>query len=298
MDDIEFKTIELGLNPAADSAVLSLIEDALGGKRNLDGFKKRINHVSGNTIVVGGFIANELVCMSAFMRMSFSINSEVCFGYQSGFNAASSQYRGRGFWPQLMRFSEQYLSARGASFIYVFPNPTSYPIYENKLNYESFDMHRMRITPSILLARFQCDLAGCHCKGPHCQKAAVKPMLQESLDWKTHEYGAEKIKHYKFRDSEAWGRKKTTVKAGMSVKFFEMGGLDLSCVRELKGLLKTICSQERVLFCSVSLNEGNEYYPLFNSISLEEEPLAIKMLGDLKTSDLSLNFFSGLRDTF
>ena len=298
MDDFEVKRIELGEDPAVDSAVLLLIEDALGGKRFLPEFKKRINYASGTTIVFGGYIGDQLVCMSVFMEMSFSINSTVCFGYQSGFNATGSDHRGQGLWPKLMRYSEKYLQESGAEFIYVFPNSTSLPLYLKKLDFESFDMHRMRITPGILLAKLKCNLVTCDCSSHHDSKAALRPMLQESIVWKTNEYGAEKIKQYRSGKSVAWGRKKTTVKMGLNVKFFEIGGFEVSCVRELKGLLTTICRGERVMFCSVSLNEGSEYFPLFNSISLEEEPLVIKMLGDHKTSNLSLNFFSGLRDTF
>lgn len=298
MDVIEFKRIELSSDSATDSAVLLLIEDALGGKRSLLDFQKRVNYASGDTLIIGGYIADELVCMNVFMRMSFVINTDSYFGYQSGFSAASSKHRGKGLWPKLMNFSEQYLSDNGAAFIYGFPNTTSYPVFIKKLSYESFDMHRMRITPAILLAPLKCDLASCSCASAHTQKVALKPDLRENIVWKTNEYGPEKIKSYRFGNSIAWGRKKTTVKLGLKVKFFEIGGFEVSCLEEFKGLLKTICRGERVLFCSVSLNEGNEYYPILNSISLEEEPLIIKMLGNLKTSDLSLNFFSGLRDTF
>ncbi|MFK8078153.1 MAG: GNAT family N-acetyltransferase [Granulosicoccus sp.] len=298
MDEFKVKKIELGEDPATDSAVLLLIEDALGRKRFLPDFEKRINYASGTTIVLGGYIGDRLVCMSVFMRLSFSVNSTGCFGYQCGFNATSSDCRGLGLWPKLMKYSEKYLMELGAEFIYVFPNSTSLPLYLKKLDFESFDMHRMRITPGILLAKLKCNLVTCRCSSHHDSKAALRPALQESFVWKTHEYGAEKIKQYRFGKSVAWGRKKTTVKSGLKVKFFEIGGFEASCVNELKGLLTTICRGERVIFCSVSLNEGSEYFPLFNSISLEEEPLVIKMLGDLKTSNLSLNFFSGLRDTF
>ena len=63
MDDFEVKRIELGEDPAVDSAVLLLIEDALGGKRFLPEFKKRINYASGTTIVFGGYIGDQLVCI-------------------------------------------------------------------------------------------------------------------------------------------------------------------------------------------------------------------------------------------
>lgn len=298
MDDFEVKRIALGEDPATDSSVLLLIEDALGGKRFLPELKKRINYASGTTLVFGGYLGEQLVCMTVFMKMSFSINATCCVGYQSGFNATGTEFRGMGFWPKLMRHCEEVLQGLGAEFVYVFPNSTSLPLYLRKLNYESFDMHRMRITPGILFARLNCNLVTCDCSSHHESKAALRPRLEESIEWKTSEYGAEKIKQYRFGNSIAWGRKKTTIKMGLKVRFFEIGGFEVSCVRELKGLLRTICRGERVIFCSVSLNEGSEYYPFFNSISLEEEPLVIKMFGDLETSNLSLNFFSGLRDTF
>ena len=141
MDDFEVKRIELGEDPATDSSVLLLIEDALGGKRFLPEFKKRINYGSGTTIIFGGYSGDQLVCMTVFMKMSFSINSTSCIGYQSGFNATGSKYRGMGLWPKLMRYSEELLRELGAEFIYVFPNSTSLPLYLNKLDYESFDMH-------------------------------------------------------------------------------------------------------------------------------------------------------------
>lgn len=296
MTDVNFKEIVLNENSVTDASVISLIADALGGDRSLDNFLKQIDYLSGNTVILGGYIGDELVCMNVFMQMGFKNKEKIIRGYQSGFSATSSKHRGKGLWPKLMKFSERYLSENNASFIYGFPNSVSYPVFIKKLGYESFDMHRVRIWPTALWSKgqFNAPSFGEDIYGNN----AIKPVLKENLAWKKREYGADEFTEYSYKDSFAWGRLKASRKFGMNIKYFEIGGLELSSFKDLQGLLNTILRGESVLFCTISLNEGHQYFSLFKSVGLEDEPLIIKMLGDLKTDKSELNFFSGMRDTF
>lgn len=296
MENIKFKSVVLYKDETTDKSVLNLIADALGGERFIEDFQKRVDYPSGNTLILGGYIGDELVCMNVFMRMNFRHKNKIIHGYQSGFSATSNQYRGRGLWPQLMKFSEAYLSENKASFIYGFPNPVSHPVFMKKLGYESFDMHRVKILPTVLWSSGQFNMA--RFEQFDRQGGVIEPVLEENIAWKQGEYGSIEFRSYRHKSSFAWGRLKFSKKLGFKLGYFEIGGVKLSSGQELQGLLYTILRGERVLFCTICVNERNEYLSLFKSHGLEEEPLIIKMLDDLKTEDLALNFFSGLRDTF
>lgn len=296
MTNIEFSPVILNKDPTSDRNVIALIEDALGRERSLDEFKNRIDHSSGNTIILGGYIGDEIVCMNVFMRMRFKYKDREIHGYQSGFSAASSKYRGKGLWPKLMSFSEGYLSQNNASFIYGFPNKVSHPVFMKKLGYESFNMHRVRISPTTLWSKRPFNTLSYG--QSHTQRQSIMPILEDNISWKTREYGPDAFSTYHYKSSLAWGRRKATKKLGFKLSYFEIGGFDLHSPQELQGLVNTIFRGESVLFCTVSLNEGHEYFSLFQSAGLEDEPLIIKMLGNLTTDDMALNFFSGMRDTF
>lgn len=296
--EIEFKEVLLNDNIATDQCVIRLIEEALGGQRTLVEFTKKIDYSSGNTLILGGYIGDELVCMNVFMRMVFTLNNIQIFGYQSGFSAASSKYRGKGLWPKLMNFSEEYLIQKNAKFIYGFPNAVSYPVFMKKLGFERFDMRKIKISPLALFSSGKIA-SSATAPDPAAQKLnTLAPLLDDNIRWKDREYGKQAFRTYKHANSQAWGRLRHSAKFGIKFKYFELGGIELHTTEDLPKLLRKVFKAESVVFCTLSLNEGNEYASLFDRFLTEETPLIIKTLGDFQTEGLTLNFFSGMRDTF
>lgn len=296
--DIEFTEVLLDKTVTTDRNVLSLIEEALGGERLLEDFKRKIDYLSGSTLILGGYIDDELVCMNVFMQMTFNINDATVYGYQSGFSAASSKFRGKGLWPKLMFFCEEYLRKRNASFIFGFPNAVSHPVFIRKLGYESFSMQKIRITPAIFLTKPSVSKALLDAPTNSHRLDVLTPRLKDNIDWKKREYGEHGCLTFSHNNSLVWGRLNTARKFGVDIKYFEIGGLELFTVGDLQTLVRKILVGVRVAFCTLSINEGNEYGSLFEGTMIEETPLIIKMLGDLRTDDITLNFFSGMRDTF
>jgi len=252
------------------------------------------DYISGNSIVLGAFVGERLACMNVFIRTSFDYQGKKIIGFQAGFSAASKKFCGRGNWPALARFAIGYLHEfHQATFIYGFPNKVSLPVTVKRLQFTQYPMHRVRISPAAMWStgQFNLDMF-------KQQPNALRPVLDENLAWKRREYGSDAFREYEFKNSRVWGRRCTTKKRGVNIPYFLIGGLELSDAAEIQGLIRRIFLKERVAFCTVSLNEGHEYFPLFNSTNIEVEPLVIKTCSELEVNDIPLNFFSGMRDTF
>jgi|GEM_PF-2349493 len=293
-NELEFKEIVLKQNDAVDQSVLLLIEEALGGKRDLKEFLERIDYAAGNSIVLGAYVGDHLACMSVYIRTAFDHQGDQVIGFQTGFSVASKTFRGKGSWPALMRFAFKYLHEHHqSSFTYGFPNKVSFPVTVKRLQFTPYPMHRVRISPAAMWSKAQFNF-DVYKSRPN----ALRPVMDANLAWKRREYGADAFREYSFKNARVWGRRRTTEKRGIHIPYFDMGGIELGDARELQGLLRRIFLKERVAFCTLSLNEGHEYFPLFNSTNLEEEPLVIKTYSDLAVNDIPLNFYSGMRDTF
>ena len=276
---------------------MTIIKDSLESDGSFSSFCSNIDYASGNTRILGGFISDQLVCINAFMRMKFTCKQAQVIGYQSGFSATSANNRGKGLWPRLMNFGEELIAAQGGNFIFGYPNPVSHPLFVKKLQYRSMKLRDFVIarTPFWALR---------HIKAIEAPSPAgsfmdiLKPDLRDNVDWKRREAGPNGVEVYSFRQSSAWGKIRTTTKLGIQIKFLEIGGLDLQSIADLEGLLSIAFKQAQVFVCYISLNEENEYYPLFKMRRKKYSPVIIRPLDGFETRDMKLNFFGGMRDTY
>lgn len=294
MDNPIFKEVILNQSSTIDESVMTLIKDELDSERSFSSFCSNIDYASGHTRVLGGFISDQLVCINAFMRMKFTCEGKQVIGYQSGFSATSADHRGKGLWSKLMKFGEEFLTAQGGNFVFGYPNPVSHPLFVKKLGYRSMKLHDIVIARTPFWAQMQLKPT----KAPSTFVSILKPDLRDNVDWKRREAGPKGVDVYKFGQSSAWGKIRTTTKLGFRIKFIEIGGLDLNSPADLEGLLNAAFKKAHVLFCYISLNVENEYFPLFEIRREKYSPVVIKSLGNFETQGMKLNFFGGMRDTY
>lgn len=297
MDGLVFRELVLNQSSAIDESIMLLIKDALGNDRSFSSFCDNIDYDSGNTRVLGGLIGDQVVCMNAFIRMKFTCEGKQVIGYQSGFSATSADHRGKGLWSKLMKFGEEFLNAQGGNFIFGYPNPVSHPLFVNKLGYRSMKLHDIVIAGTPFWAKLYIR----HTKNENLKSSCVgtlKPDLRDNVDWKIREAGIKAVEAYNFGRSSAWGKIRTTTKLGFRINFVEIGGFELDSPADLEGLLNTALREARVLFCYISLNEENEYFPLFYARRKNYSPVIIKSLGNFEALGMKLNFFGGMRDTY
>jgi hypothetical protein len=297
MSNLIFKKVVLNQSSATDESVMQLVRGELNSSRSFSSFKNNIGYASGNTHILGGFIDDELVCINVFMPMKFMCEKKHLTGYQSGFSATSGNQRGKGHWTRLMKFSENFLAEQGASFIFGYPNPVSYPLFLKKLAYQSMNMHNVILARVPFWPKRYLNLLGTSSDLSR-HTCILKPDLADNFAWKQGESGESSVETYKFGKSFAWGKIRTTKKLGFRISFLEIGGMELSSHADLEELLKTVFTKAGVLFCYISLNEENEYFPLFKRSREKLSPVIIKSLSNFEVNKIKLNFFGGMRDTF
>jgi Acetyltransferase (GNAT) domain len=295
MAELHFDEIILGNGSAHNDSVMTVIEEALGGDRSLPAFLKNIDYESGNTRILGAFYDGELACINAFMMMQFTLADTKIHGYQSGFSATRNIFRGKGIWPKLMKFSEEYLLSKNGAFIFGFPNPISYPLFIKKLGYEEQNLHRT-IIPNFPFRHFR--NINYRFKALDGARHVLKPDLAYNYEWKIREAGINSIKIYNIGNTTAWGKIRTTRKLGISIRYFEIGGVNIETVEEFDSLLKMIFSDTGIYFCYISINDNSEYSTLLNYDKNNYSPIIIKRLGNSLSPDIKINFFSGMRDTY
>lgn len=295
MAELHFDEIILGDGSIHNDSVMTVIEEALGGDRSLTSFFKKIDYESGNTRVLGAFYDGELACINAFMLMHFTLAESEIHGYQSGFSATRNSFRGKGIWPKLMKFSEEYLLNKNGAFIFGFPNPVSYPLFVKKLGYEEQNLHRT-IIPNLPFRYFK--NINYRFNTLNAATPVLNPDLAYNYEWKIRETGINSVKIYTFNNTTAWGKIRTTRKFGLSIRYFEIGGVNIQTAEEFHNLLKIIFSDTGVYFCYISINGNGEYSTLLNYDKKNYSPIIIKLLGNSLPPDIKINFFSGMRDTY
>lgn len=298
MADISFKEVIIGADPIEDSGLVDLINRELGGSRSLSAIMMELDYNFGSTKILGGFVAGELSCISAFTKLQFLCDGASVIGYQCGFSATSGRQRGKGYWPQLLKFAEDYLADLGAAFIFAFPNPVSHPLFVKKLNYISMDMCNFRIakTPIWPLPYLQ---------RPHyttkisAKPSALRPNYVSNVAWKQRCLTKGTIAMRAADESFIWGKIRTTTKLGIKLRFLDLGGFELERPEILSELLGAIMESVGVRLCHLSMNRENEYFDLLNVTESAYSPLIIKSLDKLFVPTAhKLNFFRGLADTY
>ncbi len=293
MNNIEFKEIQLNNESTMEKTIMVLIQEALHSSRTFQSFLRNIDYDFGGTHIIGAFVEDELSCINVFIRMNFQFQDSIIIGYQSSFSATAAKYRGQGIWTKLMLYSEKFLESLGGNFIFGFPNQISHPLFVTKLHYRSMNMHNIRIVrfpfwTQIYVRRK--EIINDH--------KFVKVNLFENIKWKERELSINTVYTYKYLNSVVWGKYRISNKFGINVKYFDIGGMNISSRMELEGLLRNVFEKTGVNFLHISLNESNDYFNMFKNTGKIFSPVIVKFLTGYPCENIFPSFFGGARDTY
>ncbi len=298
MDELIFKEIILNQDPSVDHAIYHLITTEMHFDKSFESFQKNIHYSSGTTCIMGGFINNKIICINVFIRTNFKYKGKILFGYQSGFSATSSAHRGKGIWTKLMKFSEVFLTEKGASFIFGFPNDISYPLFTKKLFYTPINMKKFILVRLPFFERLFLKSTINHLMDFN-NKNKLTADFDMTFSWKKNEVlDSKDIQMFQVNNSRVWGKIRSIKKMKIQIRFFEIGGLELDSNDDLKQILKNIFTQTKVFFIHFAMNEHNDHIKLLNFPKDAKTTAIIKPLGEFQVDLKDLNFFSGMADTF
>lgn len=106
----------------------------------------------GETLVIGCFDGDAMVGLNAFLAHPVCWNGITGLAYQSCLSATDPDYRGRRIFPSIINAAKEELRARGAAFMFGYPNHNSGPIFVQKLGFHLRPMVALDL-PAALLKR-------------------------------------------------------------------------------------------------------------------------------------------------
>lgn len=290
MSDISFRKVDIDESENMSRAVFELVSKELSGEQPTELIKRVIDYQHG-AVVLGGFVGDELVCINAFMPTTFSDGAKSYVGYQSGYSATRSDHRGKGYWPKLLLASEGILADMGGSFIFGFPNELSHPLFVKKLGYTTLRTAKTRIVlfPGAYNSAFR--------KSNEEKKLGIlRPDIRSHIAWKRRSSDAPLVV-FEEKGSIIWGKTRNTKKAGVPIKFLEIGSMEIAPGGDLKALTRKVASLAGVRFCYVTVNHDNEFAPLLKPQG-EGQPIIFKAFKQFNERLADINFFGGLMDTY
>lgn len=258
-------------------AVAALVSTQLGNHQRLEATLDQIDYHTGRTILIGGFVDDQLATMNAFMPQTFGKPGHEILGYQSGFSATHGDHRGKGYWPRLLAASEEILRSAGAGFVFGFPNSVSHPLFEKKLNYSTAPMFKAVLPVQALVLtkhrRKVVDIFYC-------------PDIRQTADWKRR--SDPEVILVDHDGSAAFGK----AKRSRGIRFIDIGGLT--------GLedaaIGLICKAAKVSFFRFEWSEPGAYSGSFWPKRYSRPVIFKSLTSGMEIQDVS--FTGGLADNF
>lgn len=250
-----------------------------------------------SSLHLAAMLGDELIGFNAFISHDMIYQNQLINCYQSCFTATSQEHRGKKIFQNLIISAHDILGARGAAFVFGFPNENSYPIFTEKLNYR--ELPSMKVTAfNIPLYRntiFQAN----HPTLSVLHEHAVRQNDKQLIEMKLLKYGTNLIVA-EFEESTAWALRRSTIRSGVSVPYLDIGGVDLKSTDHLASLIGQLRTKaDWVSYIQFVTIAGNTYNNLF--CNLKNAKTNCFIVYDLKmntTKDVAFNFFNGVRDVY
>ena len=290
----ECRVEEIGLSDDEATQVAALINASFPENPDVGAERVRANTntIGGApSIYVAAKIGSEIVGFNAFISHTLWLNREPVAAYQSCWTATSHQHRGKGIFQKLIDAGREIMRARGAAFLFGFPNPNSYPIFVHKLGFRELNSVKWQMPLLPLASRRWVARA------PIDVTDAVLQDERQLIDLKRREHG-DALLEFAAGESTMWGVRRWPRRIGLSFPVFEVGGIDLRDEDDLRTMLGRLGrASPRCVTAQFVGVENSSYNPLFRNLTVVSPPLIIDDF-TLDTRGLRFNFFSGVRDYF
>ena len=249
------------------------------------------------SVYLAALLDNEVIGFNAFISHELLLNNKIVVGYQSCWTATSSEHRGKKIFQNLILAAHEILKERGGAFIFGFPNDNSYPLFTKKLNY--------REIPSLKWQML--NLPGLRGRWYNAHPNSIEYIKQDAIlqndhqlvDLKCKEFG-DKLVKLEFEGSLAWGVRRISVRKGIPVPYFDIGGVDLVCSAHFSELMNLLQRKtEFAAYFQLVTVANNSYNGLLRRVEPSSSNcLIIYDLNLDTTKGIRFNFFTGIRDVF
>lgn len=284
-------------SPGVTEQVVEVLREAFG--------VSFIQQVSDNTRTAGSqpslYLAavrgDQLIGFNAFISHDLILDGKIINCYQSCWTATSAAHRGKKIFQNLILTAHDILRARGAGFVFGFPNEASYPLFTKKLAYREIPSLKWQMPNVPLLSRRW--LSPKSLPIGELKRSAILQNDRELISLKRQE-APDDVLVAEEEGSLAWGIRRSRMFRGVPLTYLDIGGIELAAASNLSPLLHSLRRQAGlVAYIQIVSTQGNRYNSFFRRVRPSTSNcLIIQDLNLNTTSGISFNFFNGVRDVF
>lgn len=289
-------------DPVIRSGVDRVVGEAFGSEiapASSSDHVHKVTHTKGSypSLHLAAMLGDELIGYNAFISHDLIYQGQLINCYQSCFTATSREHRGKKIFQNLIRSAHDILGARGAAFVFGFPNENSYPLFTKKLNYR--ELPAMKVTTFNIPLYRDTIFRTTHLTLSALDQHAVRQNDRQLIELKLLKYGA-KLLTVEFEGSTAWALRRSTTRHGINVPYLDLGGVDLKSAEHLVPLVRQLREQaDWTAYIQVVTTAGNTYNELFQKVKkAETNCLIVYDLHMNTTEGVAFNFFNGVRDVY
>jgi hypothetical protein len=237
-------------------------------------------------------IGKEIIGFNAFIAHTLPFQGGQIEAYQSCWTVTSPAHRGKKIFQNIVSGGREILMARGAAFIFGFPNEVSRPLFVHKLGYREIACCSWSGPGPFGLAARKLDRTA-----PVSPGRAVSQDNSALIELKRLTHG-EQLAVVESDAGMLWGVYRRLARRQLGLRTFDIGGIAAESPGDIAELLRLASAKlKAVASFQLATNEGNRFNGIFPGLQAEQVPLIIDDL-NLATGDFHFDFFGGIRDYY
>ncbi len=240
---------------------------------------------------------DEIIGFNAFISHDLFLNGMAINCYQSCWTATSNAHRGKKIFQNLINSAKEMLLSRGAAFIFGFPNENSQHLFIKKLGFKEIPSLKWQV-PNIGVFR-NLYINAPDQRDQALLKDAIIQNDRQLIELKTKQYH-DALVVIEFDESLIWGVPRQTKKLGVSLLYFEIGGLYVGNPKDIKPLFEKLYeAATRFHYFQLTTTSDNSVNRFLKHLKPAQTNDLIVFDLNLDTSkDIRFNFFGGVKDVF
>lgn len=277
--------------------VCNLLSDTFGSEVTRDHLETCTTTDSETaSMYVAAMQNDEIIGFNAFISHDLRSYESKVNAFQSCWTATSRHHRGKRIFQNLINEAKVLLKERGAAFIFGFPNENSHAIFTKKLGFREVPSLKWQV-PNLPFLRTSFVAMPEH--GFRQDQERVEQNDRQLIAMKSRRHGA-LLDTIETRDGVVWGVKRERTKAGIRLKYCEIGGVTLANDGNPKRLLGDFFKTAKwAVYFQATTTEGNTLNPIFRKLTpARTNDLIVFDLNIDTSANMHFDFFGGVKDVF
>lgn len=239
---------------------------------------------------------DEIIGFNAFISHDLVRNDSIVSAFQSCWTATSRDHRGKRIFQNLINEAKIFLKERGAAFIFGFPNENSQTIFTKKLGFREIPSLKWQV-PNLPGLRMSYVTSSSGVELGH-DEVRLEQNDRQLIEMKSIRHGSLLVT-VETEDGVVWGVKRERMKAGIPLKYCEIGGVRLANRGNPRALFQAFFREARGKFFQLTTTHGNTLNPIFRRLtSARTNDLIVFDLNMDTSVNTQFDFFGGVKDVF